>query len=227
MEVKEKFLCGEALTSYETYQTIQYLINQSRIENNVLDDDLMKCEECAIWICRDTLCINRYPFNFNIFNTKDLGFKDNFHYFSIVEFNTLNGRKNFIIDPVFEQFNTDKYRYTDDKIIDAKDSFNNDEDFLNRLSKERYLELTEKNVYKYISGLVTLGNQVSNNIEVSKALSNFNKKLDKNNLCYSKGEDLLINEQQIIGENRLKLIAILKKERDSLINLENNTRKIK
>lgn len=227
MEIKEKFLCGETLTSYETYQIIQYLINQSRIENNVLDNDLMKCEECAIWICRNTLLISGYPLNFNIFTTKDLGFKDNFHYFSIVEFNTLEGIRSFLIDPVFEQFNTDKYRYTDDKIIDAKNSFNNDTEFLNRLSKERYLELTEENVYKYISGLVTFGNQVSNNFEVSKALSNFNEKLDKNNLCYSKEEDLFINEQQIIRENRLKLIEILKKERDSLINLENNTRKVK
>lgn len=197
----------QPLTSYETYQTIQYLINESRIKNDVSEDNLMKCEECSNFICIN-LMINGYPFNYSKFDASDLGFKDKFHYFSVVELNTLEGKRSFIIDPVFEQFNTHNYKYTDDKIVDSKNAFNNDTNFLNRLSKERYLELTEENIQKYISGLVNFGNQSSNSIDFSTALKNFKKKLEKNNLSYSSDNALLINEQQILKENRLKLIEI-------------------
>ena len=208
MPFEEKLKIGESLTSLETYQVIQYLINQSRIVNNVTDDDKMKCEGCCAFI-RNELYLNDYFCNLDIVDTIYFNFDNNFkHYFSIVAFNTDKGPKTFIIDPVFEQFDTDKYLINENE-YNSREAFKDDK-FFNRMKEQRYFELTENNINNYIGGLVNFNNMLGNNLNSEETIKSFEEIINKNRMNISDNDNVLINDKEILIQLRQRLIEVLK-----------------
>jgi len=210
MPFKDKLISGEPLTSLETYQVIQYLINQSRIVNNVTDDNKMKCEGCSAFI-RNELYINDYFCSLDIVNTNSFGFDSDFkHYFSIVAFKTEKGAKAFVIDPVFEQFDTDKYPIGE-KEYNSREAFK-DEEFFNRMKEQKFFELTEDNINNYISGLVNFNNMLGNNLNHGEVIKYFEERIYKNRMNISNKDNLLIDEKEILIQLRQRLVEILKQQ---------------
>jgi len=209
MSVKDKLISGEPLTSLETYQTIQYLVNQSRIVNNVTDD-IMKCKECSDFI-RKEIDTNNYVCSLDIVNTNSFGFDNNFkHYFGVVAFRTEKGAKAFVIDPVFEQFDTDKYPIGE-KEYNSREAFK-DEEFFNRMKEQKFFELTEDNINNYISGLVNFNNMLGNNLNHGEVIKYFEERIYKNRMNISNKDNLLIDEKEILIQLRQRLVEILKQQ---------------
>lgn len=215
MPFEEKIKNEVPLSSNEVYQLLQYLINQSRIECGVYNDDLMKCDKCTNWISR------RLPNCSLIININGLGINssNNFvHYFSLITLNTYKGNRSFLIDPVFDQFNTDKYKIGKNN-YNSIEAFSKNSDFFNRLIKEKYFELTKENIIQYISGFVELCNMDNQNLDKNEIINNTLKFMDK---LYTTSDSLFINEEKISKENRIKLIEILKYYKNTLEKQNNN-----
>lgn len=203
MPFEEKLKIGESLTSLETYQVIQYLINQSRIANNVYDDDKMKCEKCSYFI-RDKLRGLG-----DVINVNGLGLPNEFaHYFSVVSFNTEKGMRSFVIDPVFDQFNTNVYSISGTN-YDIQGAFQ-DKIFFTRLVEQKYFELTESNLNKYISGFSEICRIANLEVDKEEVTNKTNKSINPRFYTFSNENDKLINDKEILIQLRKRLTEILK-----------------
>ncbi len=217
MPFEEKLMYNNPLNSYDAFQVIQYLINQARIENNVTKADNRKCFECCSFIGQELYDFKNI--NYDLLSTKDLGFQDTVHYFSIIGLNTEKGYRSFVIDPVFDQFDNEKYpNYPN--VLNTKKIFCSNEQntkFFDRMKNQRYFELTNYNITSYINGLVNIGKNMNQNISYNTILTNFYSRLNNKHFKISNENNLLIDDIELLKLLRLRLIEILKKQ-----NLQNN-----